>query len=360
MTDTKNLIVSPGPHISNGYSTRAVMLDVILGLSPAILAAIYFFRTNAALLILTCVFSCMLTEWICCKLRSKPSSIGDLSAVVTGLILAMSLPAAMPLSYAAIGCVFTIAIAKMVFGGLGSNPFNPAMIGRVFLTACFGMSMTTWVMPANLNPDMPKIGSQDAKIVTDANIEDQVTADAITGATPLAWVKKAIKSRNLEDASKIIKSNYANSQIKASFFGYTGGCLGETSALAIILGGIYLLLRRTITWVVPASLLISAFVFAEVVYLFDKTVFANPLLHIFSGGMLLCAFFIATDPVTIPITRKGMAVFGIGTGLLIILIRVFGGHPEGVMYAILIMNALTPLIDRAFKVIPIGGIPNGK
>ncbi len=359
MADTNKLIVSPGPHISSGYSTRAVMLDVIIGLSPAAIAGIYYFRMNAVLLIATCIISCLLTEWVCCKMRKRASTIGDLSAVITGLILAMSLPPSLPLAYAVIGCVFTISISKMVFGGLGCNPFNPAMVGRVFLTACFGMTMTTWTMPASLNPQMPNIGAKNAA-VTSSCVTDATTTDAITGATPLEWVKKAVKSRNLEDASKIVKANYANSQLKAGFYGYTGGCIGETSALALLLGGIYLLLRRTITWVIPVCVLGSAFLFAEIVYAFDRTAFANPLLHIVSGGMMICAFFIATDPVTIPITRKGMAIFGIGTGLLIMLIRTVGGYPEGVMYAILIMNAITPLIDRACKVKPIGGVPSVK
>ncbi|MFI4910442.1 MAG: RnfABCDGE type electron transport complex subunit D [Sedimentisphaeraceae bacterium JB056] len=359
MSNVKKLSVSPGPHISTSYSTQAVMRDVIIGLAPAALAGIYYFKAKAAILIAVCVLTCMITEWLCCKIRKKQSSIGDLSAVVTGLILAMSLPPALPVIYAIIGCVFTITITKMVFGGLGYNPFNPAMAGRVFLTACFGMAMTTWTLPSNLNSDMPDIGSENA-VITSTFQADETTTDAITGATPLGWVKKAIKTRNLEDATKIVKANYANSQLKASFYGYTGGCLGETSSLALLLGGIYMLIRRTITWVTPVCVLASAFVFAEIVFLFDRTAFANPLLHIFSGGMLICAFFIATDPVTIPISRKGMAIFGIGTGLLIMLIRTFGGYPEGVMYAILIMNAFTPLIDKACKIKPIGGVPGGK
>ena len=359
MANIKKLNVSPGPHISGDYSTTAVMRDVLIALAPAAAMGIYYFRQQAAILIAVCIISCVLTEWLCCKIRKKSSTIGDLSATVTALILAMSLPPAIPPVYAAIGCVFTIAISKMVFGGLGCNPFNPAMVGRVFLTACFGMAMTTWTLPAILNPDMPQIGASDAQI-TACSFDDQVEADAITQATPLGWVKKAISTRNIEDASKIVKANYANSQLKAAFYGYTGGCLGETSGLALLIGGLYMLIRKTITWVVPVCVLASAFIFAEIVFLFDSSAFANPLLHIFSGGMLICAFFIATDPVTIPISRKGMAIFGIGTGTLIMLIRTFGGYPEGVMYAILIMNALTPLIDRFCKLKPIGGVPNGK
>jgi electron transport complex protein RnfD len=221
------------------------------------------------------------------------------------------------------------------------------------------MAMTTWTMPATLNSQMPKIGSEEAQVTASVDA-DETTVDALTQATPLGWVKKAIKTRNIEDAAKIVKANYANSQLKASLYGYTGGCLGETSALALLIGGIYMLIRRTITWVVPVCVLASAFVFAEIIFLFDRSAFANPLLHILSGGMLICAFFIATDPVTIPISRKGMAIFGVGTGLLIMLIRTFGGYPEGVMYAILIMNAFTPLIDKACKIKPIGGVPGEK
>ena len=211
-------------------------------------------------------------------------------------------------------------------------------------------------------PDMPAISPANVSVAAEAtcDLETPETIDAITQATPLAWIKQAIKTRNLEDASKIVKAELPNSQLKATLIGYTGGCIGETSALALIIGGVYMLLRRTITWVVPVFVLGSAFVFAEIAFLFNPSAFVNPLLHITTGGMLLCAFFIATDPVTNPITRKGRMVFGAGVGLLIMIIRFYGAYPEGVMYAVLIMNAVSPLIERMCKRKPYGGVADAK
>ena len=361
MAEMNKLIVSPAPHISRPLSTRMVMLDVIIGLSPAIAAGLYYFRTKAAVLIVTAVLSCVITEYLCCKLRGKKSTVGDLSAVVTGIILAFSVPPAIAPAYLIIGSVFCIAIGKVVFGGLGDNPFNPAMLGRAFMTACFGMAMTTWTVPASVLPDMPVVSAANVAVSGESTFHDSSEAlDAITQATPLAWVKQAIKTRNLKDAAKIVKAQLPDSQLKATLIGYTGGCIGETSAVALVLGGIYLLLRRTITWVVPVSVLGSAFIFAEIAYAINPSAFVNPLLHITAGGMLLCAFFIATDPVTNPVTRKGRAIFGCGVGILIMIIRFYGAYPEGVMYAILVMNAVSPLIERMCKRKPYGGVPDAK
>ena len=365
----ENIRVSPSPHISKAHSTRSIMLDVCIGLAFPLAAAILFFRLHAVVIIATCVVTCMLTELVCNIIRKKPNSLGDLSAVVTGLILAFSLPAAIPIWAAVIGSAIAIAIGKMVFGGLGSNVFNPAMVARTFMAASFGVLMTTWTVPATVDATMPKIQASAA-----------VNADAVTEATPLAWSKEAIKAKkaeakaknkaaNAKDAQAVAKyeaqmvkatetaassiSNIASLR-KANLLGGVGGCLGETSALALILGGVYLLFRKTITLDIPAAVLLSAAIFAAVFWFIDPDKYANPLFHVLSGGMLLCAFFIATDPVTAPITRKGMWVFGIGVGVVIVLIRNVGGYPEGVMFAILLMNALTPLIDRCCKVVPYG------
>ena len=224
----------------------------------------------------------------------------------------------------------------MVFGGLGANIFNPAMIGRAFLTACFGMLMTTWTVPATIDGAMPKVSAEN-KI------------DARTQATPLAWSKEAIKSRK---GAEIV-----NGQLSAMFRGEVGGCLGETSALALLIGGIYLLIRRTINFHIPLAVLVSASVFSTIAYLINSDAYISPLCHLCSGGLLICAFFIATDPVTAPLTTKGMWIFGAGVGALTVLIRVVGEYPEGVMYAVLLMNAVTPLIDRFCKLIPAGGEP---
>jgi electron transport complex protein RnfD len=336
----RDITVSFAPHISEPLSTRRVMIDVIIGLVPAVAAAGYYFRIYALILIPTCCFSAILTEWLCNLIRKKPKpldSLGDFSAVVTGIILALSLPPKFPAWAAIIGSVFAIAVGKMVFGGLGANIFNPAMVGRTFLTACFGMMMTTWTVPATIDTAMPKIAA-DNKI------------NAITQATPLAWSKQAIKTKSGADI--------ANEQFEAMFTGEVGGCLGETSALALLLGALYLFARRTINPHIPLAVLTSALVFAAIGYLINSDAYISPLIHLTSGGMLLCAFFIATDPVTAPLTTKGMWIFGVGLGTITILIRIVGEYPEGVMYAVLLMNAVTPLIDRFCKIIPAGGKPS--
>jgi electron transport complex protein RnfD len=312
------------------------MLDVAIGLAPAVAMACWFFRMHSVVVILTCVIACVVTELVCNIIRKKPNSLGDLSAVVTGIILALSLPAAIPVWAAAIGSIVAIAIGKMVFGGLGSNTFNPAMVARTFMAASLGSLMTTWTVPATIDAAMPEI-----KISADLN------ADAVTQATPLGWSKQAIKGEaSIENA---------NSMRMSTLMGPVGGCLGETCSLALILGGIYMLFRKTITYVIPAAVLGSAAVFAAIFYFIAPDKFADPGFHLISGGMLLCAFFIATDPVTAPITRKGMWIFGAGVGVVIMLIRNIGGYPEGVMFAILLMNALTPLIDRVCTLTPCGG-----
>ena len=330
------ITVSPAPHISQKRSTRGVMLDVIIGLAPAVVAAVWFFRVQAAVVMAACVLSCLFFEWICNVIRKKPNTLGDLSAVVTGLILAMSLPPMIPLWAAIVGSGFAIVICKMLFGGLGSNVFNPAMAARAFMALSLGTLMTTWTVPATLESE--------SSIMTASNTV------AVTQATPLGWSKMVIKGEADAETTK--------SMLKAAFFGGVGGCLGETSSLALLIGGVYLLIRRTITFHIPAAVLISAFVFAEIFYLVDPTKYSLPLFHLFGGGMLICAFFIATDPVTAPLSVKGMWIFGAGVGVLIMLIRLVGGYPEGVMYAVLIMNSLSPLIDRMCKLVPAGGKPH--
>jgi len=329
--------VSCSPHISERLSTRSVMIDVIIGLAPAMAAAGYYFRIRALILICTCVISSVATEWLCNVIRKKPSSLGDFSAVVTGIILALSLPPKLPVWTAVVGSVFAVAIGKMVFGGLGANIFNPAMVGRTFLTASFGVLMTSWTVPATMDAAMPAIAQENIVHVK-------------TQATPLAWSKLAIKNSLGADI-------YSEAQFKATFTGEVGGCLGETSVIALLVGGLYLLIRRTINFHIPLAVLVSAFVFATIAYWKDSYAYVQPFFHLCSGGLLLCAFFIATDPVTAPLTRRGMWIFGIGVGTITMLIRIVGEYPEGVMFSILLMNAVTPLIDRLCKRIPMGGKP---
>jgi electron transport complex protein RnfD len=348
------ITVSCAPHIGGPFSTRRVMGDVIIALGPAMLAGLYFFRGYALVLLPTCVLSCVVTEWLCNLLRKKEKpleSLGDLSAVITGIILALSLPPAIPFWAAVIGGVFSIAVGKMVFGGLGSNIFNPAMVGRAFLAASFGMLMTTWTVPATIDTTLPEVSP--------------AMPDAITQATPLGWSKQAIKNKadQMSNAARIDtdapgSAGFVNAQLKSLFLGSTSGCLGETSKLAILLGGIYLLIRQVINWRIPVAVLVSTFIFGSIGYLANHAAYISPVSHLVTGGILLGAFFIATDPVTAPLTNKGAWLFGVGVGGLTILIRVVGEYPEGVMYSVLIMNGFTPLIDRLCKVLPAGGRPN--
>jgi electron transport complex protein RnfD len=242
-----------------------------------------------------------------------------------------------------IGSVFSIAIGKMVFGGLGANIFNPAMVGRTFLTASFGVLMTTWSVPVTISRDMPTISASN-------------TVEARTQATPLAWSKRALRTEDKSLAQQYTRA--VDDNLDKAFLGEVGGCLGETSALAILLGGIYLLVRRTINFHIPLAVLVAAFMFSGIMYLVRPEHSILPLSHLYSGALLLGAFFIATDPVTAPLTRRGMWIFGLGVGALTLLIRVVGEYPEGVMYAVLLMNAVTPLIDRLCKRVPAGGKPH--
>ncbi|TKJ34293.1 MAG: hypothetical protein CEE38_18495 [Planctomycetes bacterium B3_Pla] len=343
----KDVTVSSAPHVSKPLSTRGVMVDVVIGLAPAMLAAGYYFRAHAVILIATCVIACAGTEWLCNLIRKKPNSLDDCSAIVTGIILALSLPPGLPVWAAVVGGVFCIAIGKMVFGGLGANIFNPAMVGRTFLTASFGMLMTTWMVPVTIAAVKPEISADNrVKAVSEGSV-----LHARTQATPLALSKDALKKKEGADV--------VNEQLWAAFTGEVGGCLGETSALALIIGVIYLLMRRTINFHIPLAVLLSSFVFTSIPYLINSESSISPLSHLCSGGLLMCAFFIATDPVTAPLTRRGMWVFGIGVGAITMLIRIVGEYPEGVMYSILLMNAVTPLIDRLFKRIPTGGKASG-
>ncbi|MHC4535929.1 MAG: RnfABCDGE type electron transport complex subunit D [Planctomycetota bacterium] len=334
--------VSCSPHISKHLSTRSVMIDVIIALVPAMLAAGYYFRIHALLLICSCVISCVAAEWLCNVICKKPNSLDDFSAVVTGIILALSLPPNLPIWTAVIGGIVSIAIGKMVFGGLGANIFNPAMVGRTFLTASFGVLMTTWAVPYTMDSDMSKIAPE--------NISVSNTKEFRTQATPLAWSKMAIKNELGADL-------YSELQFKATVTGEVGGSLGETSVIALLIGGIYLLIRRTISFHIPLAVITSAFVFAAIAFLRDSYTYVPPLYHLSSGGLMLCAFFIATDPVTAPLTRRGMWIFGIGVGAITMLIRIAGVYQEGVMFSVLLMNAVTPLIDRLCRRIPTGGKP---
>lgn len=292
----KKMILSVSPHFHSGTSTRLIMRDVLIALMPAVAASIIFFGWRAIVLQTVAVFSAVLAEYCCQKIMRRKITIDDLSAVVTGLLLALCVSSAMPWWAVSLGAIFAIVVAKMLFGGLGFNIFNPALIGRAFLLASYPVFMTTWLKPF----------------------------DTLTGATPLAVLK--------EHSGEI-------PGLLNLFFGSVGGSLGETSALAILLGAGYLFFRKVIDWRIPG------------VYLFTVVVFAlltgqSPLFHLLAGGLLLGAFFMATDYTTSPMSTKGKLIFGAGCGIVTMVIRLYGGYPEGVCYSILFMNMFVPLLDR--------------
>ncbi|MFN3966572.1 MAG: RnfABCDGE type electron transport complex subunit D [Endomicrobiia bacterium] len=302
----ENIIVTISPHIKSRNTVQKVMLDVIIACIPIVIASTYFYSTDAIKLIFTCVIFSCLSEFAFQKITKRKTTINDLSAVVTGLLLAFCLPPKLPLWIAAIGATFSITFGKQIFGGLGYNPFNPALIGRAFLQVSWPKEMGLWVSPF----------------------------DGLTSATPLT-----ISKLNLSDKMP---------DFFDMFLGNISGSLGEISKFSILLGALYLLLRNQIKLYIPLSYILSVTILA---FIFNS----DPLFHVLTGGLLLGAFFMATDPVTTPITKTGKIIFGIGCGSLTILIRIKGGFPEGVCYSILIMNMFTPLIDKITKIKRFGG-----
>lgn len=317
----KLLNVSGSPHVHSDESTKKIMWRVNLALVPMLIVAVAFFGLNALLISIISVASCVLFQWLIEKFVMKTeSTICDGSAVVTGLLLAFNVPATREMILLVIiAALVAIGIGKMSFGGLGKNPFNPALVGRVFMLISFPVQMTTW----------PKPGENLFSMVS------VPTTDATTGATPLALIKE----NGVEAAGDVW--NY--------FIGNMGGSLGEVSALAILIGTIYLLCRRIISWHIPVSFIGTAFVFSGILWLCNKSAFVDPCTAILTGGIMLGACFMATDMVTSPMTKSGQLIFGFGCGLLTIIIRNWGNYPEGVSFAILLMNSVTPLINRWCK-----------
>ncbi len=303
------LELASSPHLRDRDSVRAIMYAVVIGLVPAMVAAFLVFGPVAFLNIAVCVITGLATEWVFCRARHMPSSLGDGSTVVTGILLALVLPPRVSIQVLVVGSVVAIALGKMVYGGLGHNVFNPALIGRAFLMACYPVALTTWTPPTH-----PPVS-------------------ALTGATPLG----------------MFKFEHQLTSLGHLFWGNVGGSLGETSAAAILLGAAFLFIRRVITWHIPVAMIGTVAVFTGVMHAVDPGAYASVPFHLFSGGLLIGAFFMATDMVTSPMTHKGQLIFGAGAGLVVVLIRLWGGYPEGVMYGILFMNALTPLINRATK-----------
>lgn len=319
------LLLQSAPLLRQGMTTPSAMRDVWIALLPATLAALWYFGLAALLVLLAAIAGAVLTEWFFTDKDERSITLRDNSAALTGLLLGLTLPPALPLWMAFIGGVVSIGLGKLIWGGLGTNMFNPALVGRAFLLATFPNAMTTWTTQS---------GPADFLTVHASNLAlpfmQAPATDALSAATPL----------------NLMKFEQQGTELGALLIGNTSGSLGETSALLLILGGIYLFLRRDLDWRIPLGILGTAALFSAVLFLVDGDKYPSPLFSLLSGGMLLGAIYMATDPVTSPVTPRGAWYFAIGVGLLVILIRVFGGFPEGMMYAILLMNAATPLIDR--------------
>lgn len=327
-------VTSSSPHVHSGASIERILFDVMLALMPAWVAAVWFFGLDAIRLSSVCVATCVMTEWGARRMMKRNNTLSDWSAVVTGLLLAFNLPPSLPTWMAVAGSIFSILIAKQVFGGIGYNPFNPALAGRAFMLISFTGAMTTW----SRSTWTSKLQAPWLDGITAA------TRDAMTTATPLGLLKNVIKTGD--------GFSGFNSQVFSDFFlGNMNGCIGETSALAVLAGAAYLLYRRVITWHIPVAYLASVFAYAWVLAWRNPECSIPPLAHLLSGGLMLGAFFMATDMVTTPVTKRGMLLFGLGCGVITMMIRTSktGAYPEGVSFAILIMNAFTPLINRATR-----------
>lgn len=311
------LYLSSSPHIHSGETTDKVMRKVIYALIPACAVAIYFFGLPAFRVLLICTLGCVVAEAASCKLQGRSMTLADGSAVLTGILLGLNLPASSPWWLALFGSAIAILVGKQVYGGLGYNPFNPALVARVVLLISFPVQMTTWTAPTPLGSGL----------------------DAVTAATPLGEMKTAVMLTG--KLPELAHSGFTNYLI-----GNMSGSIGEISAIALLLGGFYLLWKRIITWHIPGTFIGTVLVIGSIFWVISPEKYPNPLFHLLTGGLLLGALFMATDMVTSPVTDRGMLIFGFGCGLLTVLIRLFGGYPEGVSFAILLMNAATPLIDR--------------
>lgn len=332
----KKLVLSSSPHVASDDSVKKIMWTVNASLIPAIFAAYYYFGLKALILIGVSIITAVITEAACEKFMNRPITISDGSAVLTGILLAFCVPAKLPWWAAAVGSFFAVAVVKQVFGGLGYNIFNPALAGRTFLLAAYPVLMTSWSAPeANINilPQKPPV-SQEISVQK---------VDTTSSATPLAELRIAREQGNLDK----IKSLTTSSQIyKNLIVGNRSGSLGETSVICLLIGAAILFLRGIITWHIPFSYIFSVFIFVLIFEFFGGKSYMSAFYYVLSGGLILGAFFMATDMVTSPVTLIGRVLFGVGAGLLTVLIRYFSGPPEGVAYSILIMNATTPLIDR--------------
>ena len=329
MTDYKNqkLIASSSPHIRSNEDTRSIMLDVIIALLPAMGWSIYCFGIKALVLTLVSVVSCVFFEWAYRKLMKKSCMVGDLSAVVTGMLLSFVCPVDLPWWVIVIGAFFSIVVVKQLYGGIGCNFLNPALAGRAFLLASYATAMTTWAIP-------------------------KIRPDVTSAATPMAIMKEGT-----EEAFTTLMSNYS---IGDMFIGKVGGSLGEVSALCLLVGGIYLLIRKVISWQIPVAYIGTVAILTLIAAPAGMDNVQYMLYNVFGGGLMLGAIFMATDYATSPVTKPGQLIFGIGCGLLTCFIRRFGSYPEGVCYSILIMNCTTWLLDKYIRPTIYGAVKKEK
>lgn len=338
MTDYKNLklIATSNPHIRSNETTRSIMLDVIIALLPALAWSVICFGVKALTLTLFSVVGCVFWEWLYRKVMKKPQSVGDLSAVVTGMLLAFVSPVTIPYWMILIGDFFAIIVVKQLFGGIGKNFVNPALAGRAFLLGSYAGSMTHWIDPAS--GKAPLMGS---------------VADVVTKATPLGMMKGS--GADVEASFASLTETYS---VMDMFLGKVGGSLGEVSALLLLIGGAYLIWRKVINWQTPVAYIATV---AVLTVLFPKAGGAEYMLYsIFGGGLFLGAFFMATDYATSPVTKKGQLIYGIGCGLFTVFIRYFGSYNEGVCYSIMVMNCCTALIDKYTKPVRFGVVKSDK
>lgn len=316
------LTVSPSPHVHTELTVPQIMKGVIIAMIPALAFSIYNFGLGALYVTALAVIFCAAIEYVLAKyLLNKPTSIYDGSAIITGMLLAFNVPSNLPWYIILIGSAVAIGIGKMSFGGLGNNPFNPALVGRVFLLLSFPVAMTSW----------PTAGAT-------------WSLDAVTSATPLGILKDGMRAGMPMEKLMNQMPSYTD-----FFFGFQAGSLGEMSVFALLLGLIYMLYRKIITWHIPVSMILTVAVMTGIFWLIDPAKYASPLFHVLTGGVMLGAVFMATDYVTSPFTHRGMIIFGVGIGVLTVLIRLFGSYPEGVSFAILIMNAFVPMINKFVK-----------
>jgi electron transport complex protein RnfD len=323
MSESALLTVSPSPHIHTQLTVKQIMWRVVIAMVPALLISVYNFGISALIITMMAVLFCAITEYVIVKyLLQQEVTLFDGSAVITGMLMAFNVPTNLPIYMLLIGSVVAVGIGKLSFGGLGNNPFNPALVGRVFLLISFPVEMTTWPVPSGLLSGL----------------------DAVTGATPLGLLKDGLRSGIAVPELMTEVPSYLS-----MFLGTQAGSLGEMSGLALLIGLIFMLQQKVITWHVPITVIVAVFAFSGLFWLIDPTQYTDPIFHVISGGVMLGAIFMATDYVTSPTSHRGMIIFGVGIGFFTVLIRIFGSYPEGISFAILIMNAFVPLINKYAK-----------